>query len=131
MVSVTGPHAGKAILVVDDEPMITDGLAQALRRDGYQVDTAGNGVIALEKLQEAVYDLVLCDVRMPVLDGPGLYREVRRRRPELSRRFVFLTGAWLDIETTELFQESQIPYLRKPFRLDEVLGAVHWALEKS
>jgi len=126
-----GPDKGKTILVVDDEPLIAEGLATALRLDGYDADTAGNGAVALEKLQGGIYDLILCDVKMPVLDGPSLYREVKRRHPAFSRRFVFFTGAWLDVETTELFQESQIPYLRKPFRFDELLGVVKWALDKG
>lgn len=131
MVLAAGPHRGKMILVVDDEPMIADGVAQALRRDGYDVDTAGNGAIALEKLEEGIYDLILCDVKMPVLDGLGLYREVKQRYPVLGRRFVFFTGAWLDVETTDLFRDSQIPYLRKPFRFDELRGAVQWALGRG
>jgi CheY-like chemotaxis protein len=60
--------------VLRDAAGIARGLARLLRRDGHHVETASNGRQALAMLQEQDYDLVLCDLRMPDLDGPGLYR---------------------------------------------------------
>ncbi len=82
----------KRILIVDDEPDVTDLLADILAGDGHQVDKAGNGAIALQKLMKTPYDVILSDLRMPELDGPGLHRVVQRRDAGLARRFVFISG---------------------------------------
>ena len=64
---------------MDDEPGIAKVLPRLLRRDGHTIDTAANGRLALAMLQERAYDLILCDLRMPELDGPGLYRALEER----------------------------------------------------
>jgi CheY-like chemotaxis protein len=58
---------------------------------GYNVDTAGNGREALQKIDRCDYDLIVCDVRMPELDGPGLCRALAERGDETLARLVFLT----------------------------------------
>ena len=119
----------QAMLVVDDEPRIASALAHLLRRSGYVVDTAANGRLALDKLQERTYDLILCDLRMPELDGPGLYRELEERYPQLRRRVVFLTGDTLSPEAREFLEKVGVARLSKPFRAAEVRRAVHQALQ--
>lgn len=121
----------KAVLVVDDEPGIASALAYLLRRSGYAVDTAANGRLALDKLQERTYDLILCDLRMPELDGPGLYCELGERYPRLQRRVVFLTGDTLSPETREFLEKVDVVRLSKPFRAAEVRRAVVQALQAS
>ena len=80
------------ILVIDDERSFVQGLAQLLRRDGYTVDTAENGLAALTQLQAHRYDVLVCDVRMPALNGPDLYARVLGQYASLSQRVIFLTG---------------------------------------
>ena len=63
------PHAPLAILLIDDEPSFVSALARLLRHDGSTVDTAADGYLALRQLHEHRYDVVLCDLRMPGLDG--------------------------------------------------------------
>jgi two-component system NtrC family sensor kinase len=120
---------GRAILVVDDEPGITSALALLLGRDGHTVETAANGRLALEKLEVRAYDLILCDLRMPELDGPGFYRELERRHPHLLRRIIFLTGDTLSAPTREFLEGVDGSSLRKPFRAAEVRRAVQEALQ--
>lgn len=122
---------GEAVLVVDDDPMVVTLLATSLRRDGYEADTAANGAIALEKLKERAYDLIVCDLKMPVLDGMGLYREVERHHPRLAHRFIFVTGSFPGLDITTFFKETGVPYLCKPFRLAEVRRVVQWVLESN
>ncbi|PYM85197.1 MAG: hypothetical protein DME09_06530 [Candidatus Rokuibacteriota bacterium] len=119
---------GKAILVVDDEPEVAATLAEMLADDGHQVETAPDGDIALRKLEERRYDLVLSDVRMPGLDGPGLYRALERRHPQLVRRFIFFTGDALSPETRQLVEETRILAMSKPFDADAVRQVVRRAL---
>lgn len=121
------PVRGKAILVVDDEVEVAACLEEALALDGHRVDTAADGVSALEKLRERTYDLILTDLRMPGLDGPGLYREVQRRHPELSRRFVFLTGDALSPDTQRFLELVRAPVLNKPFALRDLREVIRQA----
>jgi signal transduction histidine kinase len=125
------PSCGKRILVVDDEPEVAEVLAELLAADDHRVDTAQNGMVALGKLQERAYDLVLSDIRMPELDGPGLYREIERRYPRLARRVVFLTGDTLSANIREYLEKIGRPSLSKPFAVEEVRRAVQSALERT
>lgn len=122
------PQAG-TILVVDDESGITSALEHLLQCDGYQVETAANGRMALEKLRERTYDLLLSDLRMPELDGMGLYEELAQHYPHLLPRFIFLTGDTLNAETTQLLEQIGAPRLSKPFTATEVRRVVQQALQ--
>ncbi|MGE3539744.1 MAG: ATP-binding protein [Candidatus Tectimicrobiota bacterium] len=118
-----------AMLLVDDEPGIIKGLTQLLRRDGHTIDTAANGRLALERLQEHTYDLILCDLRMPELDGPGLYRALEQRASPLCQRFIVLTGDTLSPEVATFFAQSGVPRLTKPFSAAEVrrvIARTYW-----
>jgi nitrogen fixation negative regulator NifL len=120
--------AGAAILVVDDEPEVGRLLADLLASDGHQVDTASNGAEALERLEERDYDLILSDLRMPRLDGPGFYREVQQSRPALLSRFVFITGDTLSAETREFLEQVTAPSVHKPFDFAQVRAVVRRVL---
>src|SRR5205823_4517813 len=76
----------------DDEPEVAALLAEALRMDGHEVDTAANGAVALTMLDKRTYDLVLSDTKMPVVDGEEFYRELAHRAPTLRSRIIFVTG---------------------------------------
>src|SRR5581483_11813406 len=86
------PVTGKRILLVDDEAAIRELLGDILAEDQHTVESAGDGREALQKLEHGAYDLVLVDMRMPGIDGPGLYRALAARRPESCAHFVFMTG---------------------------------------
>ncbi len=122
------PVPGKTILVVDDEPAVAALLAEGLSRDGYKVDTAANGAIALTKLAAHNYDLIISDSGMPVLSGPELYRELERREPHLARRFVFVTGDVLNSSTRAFVAQTGALQLEKPFTLESVKRVVRRAL---
>jgi len=117
------------ILLVDDEPGIANGLARLLRRDGHTVDIAANGRLALAKLQEHAYDLLLSDVRMPALDGPGLYRILAQQQPHLCQRVIFLTGDTLAPETKSFLEQSGAQCLEKPFTIVTVRRVLQQVLQ--
>ncbi len=121
------PRQQKSILVVDDEPGILKTLKAILSTDGHRVETATNGVVALEKLRERTYDVILSDVRMPQLDGPGLYREIAHLYPGLEQRITFLTGDLLSPQTRAFLEETEAPYLSKPMVVEEVRKVVQRA----
>jgi CheY-like chemotaxis protein len=114
---------------VDDEPVIANALARLLRRDGRTVDTAANGSLALMKLQERAYDLILSDLRMPELDGSGLYRALETRYPQLCQRFIFLTGDTLNPDTHALSVQHGVPQLFKPYTAAELRRVIHQVLQ--
>ena len=115
--------------MVDDEPGIRRALAYLLRREGHTVDTAMDGRQALQMLQEQQYDLVLCDLRMPELDGPGLYREIAASQPHYLQRFIFLTGDTLSSESETFLNQSGAPRLVKPFSAAQGRQVVRQALQ--
>jgi nitrogen fixation negative regulator NifL len=116
-----GPVASRRrILVVDDEAEVAGVLAELLRRDGHEVDTALNGLEGLERLRMQRYDLVVSDIRMPQLDGVGLWTTIKQEDPALARRFVFCTGDTLDGSTAQFIEQTGAPSLRKPFTLRDV-----------
>jgi PAS domain S-box-containing protein len=106
---------GKSILVVDDEELLADLVAEMLSEARHRVDIAGSGQAALERLDASAYDMVVSDIRMPGMDGPSLWRETCRRHPRLEKRFLFLTGDTLAPGTREFLEETQSAYLGKPF----------------
>jgi signal transduction histidine kinase/DNA-binding response OmpR family regulator len=123
------PSLSSKLLVVDDEPGITRALARLLRLEGHEVDTALHGKQALYMLQEQDYDLVLCDLRMPELDGPGLYRHIMDNKPHYLRRFIFLTGDTLSPEAEAFLKQAGVPSLVKPFSAAQGRQVVRQALQ--
>ena len=122
------PDTRARILLVDDDPMITELIIDMLSLDGYDVETAPNGVAALEKVQGRPYDLILTDLHMPKLDGADLYRELTRRQAHPPRKIIFLTGTAGSSEAHRLVQETGLPVLRKPFNVIELLELVRKVL---
>lgn len=108
------------ILVVDDEADILDLLAETLGADGHQVDTAANGLVALEQLDRRSYDLILSDIQMPGLDGMGLYRALEDRHPAMVRRFILITGSSLTAEARRFVETTAVRILHKPFDVQEI-----------
>ncbi|MGH7386402.1 MAG: response regulator [Candidatus Rokuibacteriota bacterium] len=116
--SATGPRP--RVLVVDDESIIAELIADVLGGDGYHVDTAPHGLAALEQIGRSTYDLILSDLRMPELDGLGLYRELQQRHPDLVRRFVFITGTSEHADYQDFIEDVTAPVLTKPFDMVEL-----------
>lgn len=117
------------ILVIDDEPSFVSGLTQLLRRDGYTVDTAANGTAALTQLQAQCYDVLLCDLRMPDLDGPALYARMLHQYTYLSQRVIFLTGDTLSADSTAFLAQCAQPWLPKPCNAEAIRRAIQQVLQ--
>jgi CheY-like chemotaxis protein len=123
------PAETARILLVDDESGTVEVLARILKGHGYQADAVTDGKAALQRLAETKYDLVLCDIRMPGLSGPEIYRRLEERDPEMARRIIFITGDIMSSGTRRFLKESGTSYLSKPFDLDEFIARVQAALK--
>jgi len=123
------PAPGVRVLVVEDEAVVGDLLEEFLRVEGHAVDRATDGREALERVREAHYGLIVCDVRMPDVDGPAFYRELAGIAPALARRVVFVTGDLLSGETRGFLEATGLRHLEKPFDLGEFRAFVRAALQ--
>jgi CheY-like chemotaxis protein len=122
------PVVDTRILLVDDNPMVSQVIIDILSLDGYGVDTAPNGIAALEKMEGRRYDLILTDLHMPEMDGAGLYQELAKRQTHPPQKIIFLTGTAGTSEAHRLVQETGLPLLRKPFNFVELLELVRKVL---
>ena len=120
--------AGGAILVVEDEEQLARAVAEALRDAGYLVDHAADGEMALERISRKAFDAVICDLKMPRLDGKAFYRALEAAAPGLARRVIFVTGDVAGTDAETFLEESGCRWLAKPFRLGDLLGAVRETL---
>ena len=125
------PHVPETMLVVDDEPGFLKALALILRRDGATVDTADNGHRALALLQERHYDIILCDLRMPELDGPTFYDILTSQYPHLRQRIIFLTGDTLNATSMAFLTQCGQPWVPKPCNAAEVRSAIAQILHNA
>jgi len=117
------------ILVVDDEEAIRTFSKRALEKENYLVDTAENGMIALEKLKQVKYNLVMVDLRMPQLDGLDLLKQIKKVYPATE---VVIVTAYGDIESAvEAMKLGAFDYLLKPFEVDKLYTSVKHCLEKQ
>ena len=124
-------HAGRKILVVDDDSEVQDVLRQIMADAGLTVDVADGGREALQKIDGADYDAILCDLCMPELDGEQLYDIVAQRNPELSRRMIFVTGDTLGAKSRGFLGRVTNPWIGKPFNISAIEKAVENMLAKS
>jgi len=115
--------AGKRVLVVEDEPALAAAVADALTDAGFEVDRAGDGEEALARVAERPYDLVVCDLKMPRLDGRAFYRAIAATAPDLAARVIFVTGDVVGPEAERFLEETGCRWLAKPFRLGDLLRA--------
>ena len=116
------------VLVVDDESVIAQLIADVLGGEGFEVDTAPHGLAALDRLANRTYDVILSDLRMPELDGFGLFREIERRYPDLLGRFVFITGTSEHTDYQGFIDDVKVPVLTKPFDMMNLVRIVRGRL---
>ncbi|MBI2267315.1 MAG: response regulator, partial [Armatimonadetes bacterium] len=116
------------ILVVDDEEILLRSLERALTDQGYRVTTAGNAREAIEQARSRDFDLVICDIRLPEVDGLQAVREMQPLQP--GARHMLITGYASQEKPVEAIQLGVDDYLLKPFDLDDFLKRVQRVMEK-
>lgn len=120
---------GARVLVVEDEPTVARLIGDVLEDEGMRVDVLLDGREALERAARESYDLVICDMRMPGLDGQHFYRTLARSGNSLRERFLFVTGDVMAAHTREFLKRNNLPHVAKPFRVEELTERVHAVLQ--
>ncbi len=120
----------KRILVVEDEPAISQVCLRVLSGEGFEVDIAGNGDIAQDMLRERDYALCVVDIRTPIMNGKQLYQHMIEKHPELAERVIFTTGDMIGSDSQSFLERSGRPFLAKPFTPDELTTAVRETLRQ-
>jgi DNA-binding response OmpR family regulator len=118
----------KSVLVVEDEPSISQVCLRALTSEGFEVDIADNGANAQDMLGEKGYDLCLIDIRTPVMNGKQFYQWVSENHPELVSGVIFTTGDLISGDTKNFLERVGRPFLPKPFTVDELKTIVRETL---
>jgi DNA-binding response OmpR family regulator len=114
----------KRVLVIEDEPSISTICKRVLTTNGYVVDTALDGELAEQEILKIEYDIILCDIRLPVISGIEFYIWLKQEYPEMARRVIFMTGSVMGGEAVNFLEKSGRPYLLKPFRPEELLDII-------
>ena len=129
VVTAAGPETDPApqklrILLVDDEFELAQTLADLMAEDGHSFDFAVNGQIALEKLRNKEFDLILSDIRMPVMDGPTMYHTICEQLPHYKQRVIFLTGDTLTTFVHDFLEQNPVRFIEKPYTMTDVHRAM-------
>jgi PAS domain S-box-containing protein len=119
---------GASVLLVEDEAALAAAISDALADVGLVVDHAGDGQEALARVRRNTYDAVVCDLKMPRVDGMMLYRAMAAATPALARRVIFVTGDVAGTDAERFLADSGCRWLAKPFRLADLLRAIRETL---
>jgi two-component system response regulator HydG len=117
------------ILIVDDEPSARSGLAKLLDQEQYEVETAADGLLALDLVAERTPALILTDLKMPNMDGMELIARIREKNPEIP---VIVATAFGDVSSAvQAMRAGAEDYLTKPIDFDALLLSVERTLQRS
>ena len=119
------------ILIVEDERDLLLLASRIFHDSGYHVDAVSNGNTAKACLTETDYDLVVCDIRLPGLNGLKLYQRIRVEKPEMSNRFIFITGDTINQATRTFLDQNNLVFVSKPFQPTEILTEAGRLLEQN
>lgn len=117
------------ILVVDDEENAREGLSKILTKEGYAVEMAANGKEAIETLRRLNFDLVITDMRMPLMDGFEVLREIKKMDESIG---VIMITAYGEVESyLEAMNMGAFEYINKPVRVNELKRVITKVLEEK
>ncbi|MDD4178331.1 MAG: response regulator, partial [Bacteroidales bacterium] len=119
----------KSILIIDDDHYIINLLENYLEREGYKIFTLGKGKPALQLMREETIDLVLCDIRLPDIDGTELLTLIKHASPDIP---VIMMTAYAEIRTAvETIKSGAYDYVTKPIFPEEISAIIKKALRKK
>ena len=117
-----------SILILDDEPIVSQRLKPSLEKQGYEVETFTASLDALKRTREKTFDIVITDLKMEGLDGMGFLDKVKEKSP--ATEVIVITG-FATMETAkESFQKGVFDFLAKPFKMGEIIATIKKATQK-
>jgi DNA-binding response OmpR family regulator len=119
------------VLMLEDEGELTALLKEYLEGHGFKVTAVTNGVEGLKKIMTQDYDIILCDMLMPHLPGDMFYLAVQKVKPDLCRRFIFMTGHKGDKKIDDFIRSVRGVMLWKPFHPHELLDTINFVLKRN
>ncbi len=119
--------ANETLLVVDDSPAVLNGIAEILQSNGYTVDTAPDGALAIDKINDRFYDIILTDLAMPRKDGMEVLRYITENSPESM--CIIITGYGTIKNAVEAIRLGAFDYLTKPVKSEEIQVVIERALD--
>ena len=114
------PLPAKKILIVDDEQNLAEMLITILQSLGHQAEATASGLEALKKIDTQDYDAIICDLKMPEMDGRQVYHYLQTRHPALVKRLILSSGDTFSEENQKFLRETRCLFLPKPFLLEEL-----------
>ena len=120
----------KRILIVEDEPAVSDLCRRVLTSEGFEVDIAVNGKVAQDMLQEKQYDLCLFDIKTPIMNGKELYQWLKEKHPQQASRVIFTSGGVMGGDTQSFLEQAARPFLPKPFTPAQLKAIMREALKE-
>ncbi len=120
----------KRALIADDEPGVASLFKDILTQFNFEVEIVSNGAQAYKCLQEKDYDLVITDIKMPLLDGKGLYEKIKEEKLISPKRVILTSGDVLGYETMEFIGKERVSFLVKPFKIKELLNLIERILKE-
>ena len=129
MATNSGTRRKRHVLIVDDNLELAETFEQLLEAHDFEVTVASNGVLALKHTLHKEVDAVVCDLKMPQLEGDMFFATVERLKPALAKRFVFITGLADDPHFQRFIADVGAPVLRKPVAIQTLLEALNRVLE--
>jgi len=116
----------RKILVIEDDKKMRDGLVEILANEGYNVESAENGQVGLEKIKKNEFDVVLTDLIMPVMGGMEVLMEIKRIKPGIN--VIIITGFGTIENAVDAIKAGASDYITKPFKIDEVETKIRMVL---
>ncbi len=112
------------VLVVEDNPIVQSGIARALEHATFRVTAVGDAISAFSELERRVFDVIVCDVQLPFIDGMEFYTQLAEKHPSMSHRVMFVTAMVDDPIVRAFIDRTGRPALGKPFELAELVANV-------
>jgi CheY-like chemotaxis protein len=121
--------SAQKVLAIDDEEIMGYVIQRIVRHLGYEVDWVTSCETALEKIRLGRYDVILSDFKTPTMNGERFYDEIAGLDKSLLKKIIFITGDTVSGSTIRFFKKAGVPFLSKPFKIDELEKLIRQAAQ--
>jgi CheY-like chemotaxis protein len=121
----------KNVLLVDDDELLANTLKLLLESHNFIVTTSTNGVEALREVMAVDFDVIICDMMMPKMAGDMFYLAVKKVKPELASRFLFVTGHADNPKVESFLKQIDAQVIFKPVRTDDLIHMIALVLKRT